>query len=289
MSIRTKWFEVKEPFYVTKRYGTKYLVLGIFKATKSSVQAKFIITLLSLILFSGCTPSALQMANNEANAASKAIPQKINIDVPFDAREAKLALEKGNHKISGVLYHRLDITGRDETGWLASPLIKNQPFRNAFISLFPESVAVVAFEKMFSEQQSIMKKWYTNPPSIFNRQPQTKQFILPKGVLDYSMEVKTDDFGRYTFNNLKPGRYYLYTSGWQTGTYNKDVYAGSSHYSDGTGLYGVQGTVHHTRTVPVNYKTYLVYQKIVDVTSGSVDIDSRMQVDYNEMSIKYDK
>jgi hypothetical protein len=243
----------------------------------------------SLMLFSGCTPSALQMANNEADAARKAIPQKININTPFDAIQAKDALSKGNRKITGVLYHRLDITGRDERGWPASPLIKNQPFKNASLSLFPESPAIVAFEKMFFEQQSIMKKWYTNSPSIFNQQPQTKLFLLPPGVVDYGIEVKTDDFGRYTFNNLKPGRYYLYTAGWKTGTYNKDVYAGSSQYSDGTGLYGVQGTAHHTRAVPVNYKTYLVYSEFVDVTSGSAAIDSRMQVDYNEMSIQYDK
>ena len=257
------------------------------------MKIKYIIVLANILasmLLIGCVnTSALDMANSEADAAGKAIPQQININVPFNAAQAKEALAKGNGKITGVLYHRLDITGRDELSWIPSPLIKNQPFKNVSIFLFPESEVIVALEKMSSEQQSIMKKWYTNPRSVFNRQPQTKQFIFPDIVRDYRLEAKTDNFGRYTFNNLKPGRYYLYTAGWQTGTYNKEEYAGSSTYSDGTGLYGARGTAQHTRLVPVNYKSYLMYSEFIDVTSGSTGVDSRMQVDYNEMSIQYDK
>lgn len=238
------------------------------------------------VFLAGCAPSALDMANNEADAASKAIPQTIEINVPFDAAKAKAALAKGNRSISGVLYHRLDITGRDETGWPASPLIKNQPFANVPIHLYPASEALEAYDKLLWDQHSTMKRWYTNPPSQLNRQPQTKKFLLPAGTTDFAIGTKTDQFGRYSFNNLKPGRYYVYAEGWQSGTYNRDVYAGSSSYSDGTGLYGVRGTVDHRKAVPVSFKTLLVYSAFVDVSSGSATQDSRLRVDYNKMSIR---
>jgi hypothetical protein len=248
-----------------------------------------IVWTVAAVFLTGCAPSALQMADSEADAARKAIPQAVQIDVPFDAAKAKADLAKGNRSISGVLYHRLDVTGRDKTGWPASPLIKNQPFGNIGIFLYPASPPMAAFGKLRQEQQSTMKKWYTHEPSMLNRQPQTKKFVLPAGTTDYAIESKTDKFGRYSFNNLKPGRYYLYAEGWQAGTYNKDVYAGSSDYSDGTGLYGVRGTVNHSRAVPVKFKTYLIYAEFVDVSSDSATQDSRMQVDYNRMSIEYDK
>lgn len=244
---------------------------------------------IAAVFMTGCAPSALQMANNEADAANKAVPQTIEILVPFDAAKAKAALAKGNRSISGVLYHRLDITGRDETGWPASPLIKNQPFGNITIFLHPASEPLVAFDKMLWDQQSTMKRWYTNAPSQLNRQPQTKKFLVAAGTMDYAIETKTDKFGRYSFNNLAPGRYYIYAEGWQAGTYNKDVYAGSSSYSDGTGLYGARGTLNHTQAVPVNFKTWLMYSEFVDVSSGSATRDSRLRVDYNRMSIEYDK
>jgi hypothetical protein len=112
---------------------------------------------------------------------------------------------------------------------------------------------------------------------------------LSEEAKKYTLQTRTDQFGRYSFQNLKPGRYYLMATNWQSGTYNKSVYAGSSEYSDGTGIYGERGTVDHTKLVPVNYKTYLACIEPVNASNSTALIDSRMRVDYNEMSIQYDK
>jgi len=250
--------------------------------------------LISLILSSasallGCAESAVKTADKQANARAKATPINVSINSPFDAAAAKAALAKGPTAINGVLYHRLSISGRDDLGWPQSPLIKNQPFKNFDIYLYPASPAVEEFDKLFSAQHSTMQKWYVNPRNVFNQQPQTKQFILPNGVSDNILATKTDDFGRYSFKNIKPGRYYLYTSGWVKGKYNKDVYAGSSEYSDGTGIYGERGTADHYKLESVNYQTYLVYREFVTVGAKPVTVDSRLRVDYNEMSVQYDK
>ena len=260
-----------------------------FRHTHLTLPGAFPVALLTALLMAGCAPSALQMANEQADAASKTVPQIVDMEVPFDAAQAKAALAKGNRSISGVLYHRLDITGRDEQGWPASPLIKNQPLTNISVFLYPASAPLEAYEEMSSEQQRKMKKWYTNPPSPLNRQPQIKLFRLPAGTNNQMLETKTDNFGRYSFNNLKPGRYYVTSSAWQSGSYNKSVYAGSSEYTDGTGLYGARATAHHSRAVPVSFKTYLMYGAWADVSSDSTALESRMAVDYNKMSLEYNR
>lgn len=247
------------------------------------------LALLAALLMAGCAPSALQMANEQADAASKTVPQIIDIEEPFDAAKAKAALARGSLSISGVLFHRLDVTGRDEQGWPASPLIKNQPMTNMPVFLYPASAPLEAYEQLTSAQQRTMKRWYTNEPSALNRQPQVKLFRLPAGTNDHKIETKTDNFGRYSFHNLKPGRYYVTSSASQSGRYNKAVYAGSSQYSDGTGLYGARATAHHSRAVPVSFKTYLVYGAWADISSGSTALESRMAVDYNKMSMEYNR
>jgi hypothetical protein len=155
--------------------------------------------------------------------------------------------------------------------------------------LFPETAFIVAYAKAVADQQEKMQKWYLNPRTVLNRQPQTKAFSLPDAVLKYAIEAKTDAFGRYSFDRLKPGRYLLVSMGWQTGSYNKEVYAGSSEYSDGTGLYGIRGRIDRKKLVPVNFKTYLLYNEFVEVGSRPVAVESRLRVDYNQMSVAYDK
>ena len=47
-------------------------------------------------------------------------------------------------------------------------------------------------------------------------------------------------------------------------------------------------TVDHSKLVPVNYKTYLNYFEPVSASKDKKSIDSRMRIDYNQMSIEYD-
>lgn len=271
--------------------AVKYAGSLTIKRNGMRVSRAILVSLMTVnaLVLTGCVESAVKTADNQANARAKATPINMNISAPFDAVAAKAALAKGAHTLNGVLYHRLTISGRDDFSWPQSHLVKNQPFKNFEIYLYPASPAVVEFDKLFEAQHSTMKKWYLNPPSVFNQQPQTKRFVLPNGVGDNMLTAKTDDFGRYTFKHLKPGRYFLFASGWIKGKYNKEVYAGSSEYSDGTGIYGQRGTVDHTKLEPVNYQTYLVYREFVTVGNSQATVDSRLRVDYNEMSVHNDK
>jgi hypothetical protein len=247
------------------------------------------IMLFNLLALAGCAENGVQTSQKQANATDKSTPVLVEITAPFDAAKAKAALAKGKYNVSGVLYHRLTVSGREDNSWPKDYNVKNVPLRNSFIYLYPESAHVAELEAQFKQQQKVMEKWYTSSPSLFNKQPQTKLFPLSEAAKKHALTTKTDEFGRYSFQNLKAGRYYLMATNWQSGTYNKSVYAGSSEYSDGTGIYGERGTVDHTKLVPVNYKTYLAYIEPVNASNSTVLIDSRMRVDYNEMSIQYDK
>lgn len=243
--------------------------------------------LISLVLV-GCAENGVRTAEKLADNARKSTPIAVHINVPFSASDAKAALAKGDNSVSGVLYHRLTVSGREDNSWPQSPNIKNVPLRNVNVFLHPESEQVVELDKLFKQQQKIMEKWYTNPPSLFNKQPQTKQFYLSADAQNLVLKTTTDQFGRYRFDNLKPGRYLVTSAAWQSGTYNKSVYAGSSEVSDGTGIHGHRATIDHTKLVPVNYKTYLAYIEFVSASKGKSPIDSRMRVDYNRMSMEYD-
>ncbi|HOY71117.1 MAG TPA: carboxypeptidase-like regulatory domain-containing protein [Methylotenera sp.] len=243
------------------------------------------VILLGLI---GCAETGVQTAEKQANSASKSKPIIVPITTPFDAAQAKAALAQGDYHVSGVMYHRLTVSGREDKSWPKDPNIKNVPLRNMDVYLYPETAHLADFDKQIKQQQKIMENWYTNTRNVFNKQPQTKLFPLSAEAIKLSLKTTTDEFGRYRFEHLKPGRYYLTASAWQAGTYNQSVYAGSSEVTDGTGIYGERATVDHTKLVPVNYNTYLIYVEPVNASKNNSLIDSRMRVDYNEMSIQYD-
>ncbi|MGB4811621.1 MAG: hypothetical protein WBP13_03940 [Methylophilaceae bacterium] len=246
--------------------------------------------LLQLILLSGCAETAYQTAQTQANEASKSKPIDVAINAPFNANDAKAALAPGNLTINGVMYSRLNITGRDDLTWPQSPLVKNRPFVNMPVYLYPATPYVEEYAKQLNEQDKKVKSfWLGNPNKYFNPKPQAKNIIFSNEAAKYRLVTKTDNFGRYSFKNIKPGKYYIYCEGNIYGTYNKEVYAGSSTYSDGTGIYGEHGSIDHTRLEPVNYKTYIMYLEATTITESktTAPIDSRLRVNYNEMSIAY--
>ncbi|MFZ2266740.1 MAG: hypothetical protein WAV95_04100 [Azonexus sp.] len=254
--------------------------------SKSTI-IKTALLLISLAL-AGCAENGVQTAERQADNARKTTPIEVHINVPFSASDAKAALAKGDNSVSGVLYHRLTVSGREDNSWPQSPNIQNVPLRGQNVFLYPESAQVAELDKLFKQHQKIMENWYTGSRGVFNKQPQTKQFFLSVDAQYYVLKTTTDQFGRYRFDNLKPGRYLVTSAAWQSGTYNKSVYAGSSEVSDGTGIHGQRATIDHTKLAPVNYKTYLAYIELVSASKGNAPIDSRMRVDYNRMSMEYD-
>jgi len=256
------------------------------------MNSKSIIINTALLLISlalvGCAENGVQTAERQANNARKTTPIEVHINVPFSASDAKAALAKGDYSVSGILYHRLTVSGREDNSWPQSPSVQNVPLRGQTVFLHPESAQAVELDKLFKQHQKIMENWYTGSRGLFNQQPQTKQFFLSADARYYAVKTTTDQFGRYRFDSLKPGRYLVTSSAWQSGTYNKSVYAGSSEVSDGTGIYGQRATIDHTKLAPVNYKTYLAYLEFVSASKDNAPIDSRMRVDYNRMSMEYD-
>lgn len=127
------------------------------------------LALIYLLALAGCAETGVQTAQNQANSANKTTPIMVEIKAPFDAAQAKSALAKGNYNVSGVLYHRLTVSGREDNSWPKDPNIKNVPLRNSTIYLYPKTPHVAELDKLFKEHQKVMEKWYTNSPSVFNK------------------------------------------------------------------------------------------------------------------------
>jgi hypothetical protein len=263
----------KKPLPTTGKDNNKRLIM------KKNIYA---LLLTPLLLITSCASNVYQDVNKQANHAEKSTPIEIPITTPFNADAAKTALSIGPNTIKGVLYSRLSISGRDDLSWPQSPLIKNRPYAKNTIFLYPATAHLEAFANQFKAQDKTVKKYWLNN----GNKPQVKFFSPSPEALKYRIVSKTDEYGRYTFSQLKPGKYYIYSEGAISGSYNKEVYAGSSTYSDGTGVYGEHGNVDHTKLVPVNYKTELYYLELITVGNNKspAPIESRMSVDYNKMS-----
>jgi hypothetical protein len=189
-----------------------------------------------------------------AHEVSLATPVKVIVEVPFDRALAAAAMERETSRISGALYHRLGRLGVDEEDSSIFPTILRNPNLNSpyggAVYLFPATPQIVEFDRLFGEQQQTMKRWYLSTRKFLNDRPQAKTFVMQGEWAKYARATRTDEFGRYSFDGVKPGRYYLYADGPQS-------------------------------------IAYVVYREFVNVGASPIVVDSRLRVDYSEMGVHY--
>lgn len=101
----------------------------------------------------------------------------------FDEEDAKNRLQEGNSTIRGVLFHAE-----------GSIITKTKYYgKKQTVVLFP-------YTSYFSEWYNLK---YQNPRA---------NIILRPEVFRYRLEAQTDEYGNFTFNKMKPGKYYLESS-----------------------------------------------------------------------------
>lgn len=236
-------------------------------------------TLASLLALAGCAANAINAADRQAEAAAKGKTVRVPVTVPVDRTQARAAMDKGSVTIRGALYYRTTISGRED-GWPASPLVQSKPAAKVRVTLLPATPHIAEYHRLVTEQASKMLNWWTGPEnSLLNPQPQALMYVPAAAALEQSVETMSDEFGRYSFSNLKPGRYYIEALTLLRGTYNRDVAVGSTTYRDSRGR---TGTADHTKLESISYKRHLALRELVEVgiTQGTMEVDSRMRVDY---------
>ncbi len=160
----------------------------------------------------GCSP--LQQANKQANK------NKITVLYPsmaFDSLQAKTALAYGKTNIEGVVYTK----PRTQFGYKA-PLGGKIIGRNVRVILYPATPYLREWHRLRARKENKRTHVY-----------------LSEAAARYCIVTTTDDYGRFKFEQLKPGEYILHTIiGWSEGkSYNQYEGSGYNNYGGTTDYY----------------------------------------------------
>ncbi|MBU0926037.1 hypothetical protein KKG81_14215 [bacterium] len=220
-----------------------------------------------VLILSGCA-SQMQQADNEARIKQLNTPVDVKVSVPFDEAQAKAAMELGNSTLRGVLYHKVSFNGRYVND---SPLsLKSANYlSNVDVILYP--VTAHLLELMHLENENLGRLGFLSTDK------QLKRFIPDDRMYKYAIKTKTDEHGRYFFNQLKPGRYLILAADQDiisTGT--EAVRDGTSVVSDG--LY--TASVAHYKNQDFRVRTTVRYDEYVDIKpeQKEVILESRMRI-----------
>jgi hypothetical protein len=231
----------------------------MFKICFSSFAIAFMII--------GCA-SQMQQADSQARIKQLNTPVDVKVTVPFNEAQAKTAMELGNSTLRGVLYHKLTFRGRNVYDAPFSIVSANY-ISNANVILYP--VTEHLLELMRLEEENSHRYDFSS------KDKQLKKFIPDDRMYKYSIKAKTDEYGRYFFYQLKPGRYFVITS-------DQDIIStGTEKVSDGNtvitdGFYTANAT--HYKNQEFRVRATVRYDEYVDIKPGDKEVvlESRMRL-----------
>jgi hypothetical protein len=165
-----------------------------------------IILLLALV---SCRPMKQADRTASKNEVKAIFPEQ-----GFDSLEAKKMLTFGNATIKGLIYkktNKLAIVGGKQYG------------ANVKISLFPATPYLIAWHTLRTQKENKRTKVYMSDEA--NK---------------YRIDVVSDAYGRFNFEKMKPGKYFIHAIMMTRHHYTGDVEVGSNSY--GTKFYEKQRT-----------------------------------------------
>jgi len=138
--------------------------------------------------------------------------------VPFDSLEAKSMLALGKSSIEGTTYTRLKNGYGMKVG---SKMLA----KNVEVTLYP----VTAY---FTEWFNLRKKMENKKTSVY----------MSEQAFRYRITIKTDDYGRFKFTQMKPGKYFIQSFASYSRSGSVPVYRGSGYngYGGRTDYYDYQ-------------------------------------------------
>jgi len=164
-----------------------------------------------LILFSIITATACNSIRQADKLANKQQTTIIYPDAVFDSVAAKKLMAYGNSTIKGVVYkkiNKLSVGGK-------------QYGSNIVVTLFPVTPYLLDWYKLREKKEDKRTKVY-----------------IADHVARFRMEVVSDTYGRFVFNKIKPGKYFVHAFMTTFKNLTRDVEVGANSY--GTKFYQKQ-------------------------------------------------
>lgn len=225
----------------------------------------------------GCaSENMVRKTDRQAEAAK---PVLVLPSAPFDARQAAAALAPGKAGIEGVLFFKLKARGTQvATIDPVRMLIKPTRAAGTTVTLYPATPHLVEWVRLKDEQDDA--KRFPLRGLLGGSGPRDIRF--DEAVERYRRQAVTDENGRYSFRQLRPGRYVLLAEYKASGSYDEVVQTGMSTYSGVSvgGLGGsVQGgTAQHYGVETRRYQQLMGYRTVVDVGSDGqvLELESEM-------------
>lgn len=212
-----------------------------------------------------------RLLDNADRQAEAARPLEFRPAAPFDPQAAQRAMQPGNGRVRGVLFHQLNDACRRTRGLLA---IRKRADAGIELSLFPATSHLVEYVGLLEAHRYKATPTLRNP---FARSPGEKTEVLfyDARMLDYGLSAKTDEFGRYEFQGLRPGRYWVNADASLRCYYNERVQVGSSEVADNP--YAPTHVDHYVTEqrywdLPLNYRLFIDIRADGEV----VELDSEL-------------
>lgn len=143
--------------------------------------------ILSGLLFTSC--NAVKDANRKAEKDERNKVKQLYPDYPFDSVLAQKAIGYGNAKIEGVAFTK----PKTKLGYNA-PFEKRIYGAGIVVTLFPVT--------------PYFEQWY----ELRRKKADKKTVVyMSDQAFRYRIEAKTDNYGRFKFERMKPGKYFLQT------------------------------------------------------------------------------
>lgn len=162
------------------------------------------------LLFVSCNP--IQKANKLAN---KNQIKALYPTVSFDSIAAKKALAYGTTSIEGVAYTK------PRTQWgTKAPLASRIYAANTTVVLFPVTPYLEEWYRLRTEKESKRTHVY-----------------MSNDAFKYRIVETTDAYGRFKFEKMKPGRYFIQCIMGYTETKSRQVYQGTAYSTYSTADY----------------------------------------------------
>lgn len=236
-----------------------------------STAGRAVSAVLALCAMFPLAAAAGKLLENADRQAEQAQPALFRPGAAFDTAAAASALQPGAGRLRGVLYHQLGGGCRRTRGLLA---IRTRVGGDIQISLFPATPHLVDYVALLDEHR------YKAPTTLRNpfgrpRPVKPKHLLYDARMLEYGLSAKTDEFGRFEFQRLRPGRYWLNADASVRCTYDQQVQTGSSEVSEGP---FVTARVDHYTTEQRYWDEPLNYHAFVEVRDdGSlVELESEL-------------
>ncbi|WP_240008092.1 hypothetical protein [Pseudaquidulcibacter saccharophilus] len=218
---------------------------------------------MSLSLLMVATPSYSQSVLKKMNMQEQLdTVQYIYPKTNFDEEYTKNAVALGNSTINGVLFYKITNDGSDAA--LLST-IKPEPVSGHKVFLYPYTPYLVDYINLSKKQAR-------------SRDPQKRKVMADDRMFIYSYYSVTDNYGRFSFGKMKPGKYLLSAEKMVSGYYYTTVATGRA-VSDFNPYYGQVGVTQYENQKQ-NWSALAILEKVVEVKEDGkiVEVDARLML-----------